>query len=105
MIKYCELRPGREAPELVSWGAIATPEGSISNGVIIDPPLLASAIREMLAVGGAKTKQVQCSVASPSSLVVRPIEVPRMNEAELAETMRWEVERYIPFAASEVIVD
>jgi type IV pilus assembly protein PilM len=105
MIKYCELRPGREAPELVSWGAISTPENSISNGVIVDPPLLASAIREVLASGGAKCRQVQCSVASPSSLVVRPIEVPRMNDAELAETMRWEVERYIPFAASEVIVD
>jgi type IV pilus assembly protein PilM len=105
MIKYCELRPGREAPELVSWGAISTPENCISNGVIVDPPLLASAIREVLANGGAKSRQVHCAVASPSSLVVRPIEVPRMNEAELAETMRWEVERYIPFAASEVIVD
>jgi type IV pilus assembly protein PilM len=28
-----------------------------------------------------------------------------MSDAELAETMRWEVERHVPFAANEVIMD
>ena len=105
LIKFCELRPGREGPELVNWGACPTPENTISNGVIIDPATLAETIKDLLSSSGAKSRRVQCSVASQSSLVVRPIEVPRMTEAELAETMRWEVERYIPFAASEVIVD
>jgi type IV pilus assembly protein PilM len=105
VIKFCELRPGREGPELLSWGVYPTPENTISNGVIVDPPTLAAAIRDLLASSGAKTRKVNCSVASQSSLVVRPIQVPRMTEAELAETMRWEVERYIPFAASEVVVD
>ncbi len=105
MIKYCEARPGREGPELLSWGACPTPPNTISNGVIVDPATLGAALRELLSTGGARTRRVNCAVTSQSSLVVRPIEVPRMSEAELAETMRWEVERYIPFAASEVIVD
>jgi len=105
MIKLCEMRPGREGPELLTWGAFPTPANTISNGVIVDPGLLAAAIRDLLASSGAKSRKVNCAIASQSSLVVRPIEVPRMTEAELAETMRWEVERYIPFAASEVVVD
>ncbi|NIM05642.1 MAG: pilus assembly protein PilM, partial [Armatimonadetes bacterium] len=105
VMKFCEMRPGRQGAELLSWGLCPTPENTISNGVIVDPNTLASALRGLLASSGGKTRKVNCSVASQSSLVVRPIEVPRMTEAELAETMRWEVERYIPFAASEVIVD
>lgn len=105
MIKFCEMRPGREGPELLSWGICPTPPNTISNGVIVDPATLAGELRSLLSSSGAKTRHVNCAVASQSSLVVRPIEVPRMSEAELSETMRWEVERYIPFAASEVIVD
>ena len=36
------------------------------------------------------------------AVVVRVIEVPRMSPSELAETMKWEVERHIPFAATDV---
>jgi len=105
VIKLCEIGPGKQGPELLAWGVAPTPQNVISNGVIVDPPALAGAITQLIASAGAKSRKVHCSVASQSSLVVRPIEVPRMSEAELVETMRWEVERYIPFAASEVIVD
>ncbi|HOQ30100.1 MAG TPA: pilus assembly protein PilM, partial [Armatimonadota bacterium] len=33
------------------------------------------------------------------------IEVPKMSEKELAETMKWEVERHVPFASSELQMD
>ena len=36
---------------------------------------------------------------------MRVIDVPQMNAAELAETMKWEVERQVPFNASEVVMD
>ena len=38
-------------------------------------------------------------------MVVRVIEVPRMTSAELKETMKWEVERHIPFSAADVEMD
>jgi type IV pilus assembly protein PilM len=105
MMKYCEVRAGRDGAELISYGISPTPANCIATGVIIDPDTLGQAIREMLAAGGARTRRVNCAVTSPSALIVRPISLPKMTAAELAETMRWEVERYIPFAASEVVVD
>jgi type IV pilus assembly protein PilM len=45
------------------------------------------------------------SVAGQSAIVVRIIEVPKMTDAELKETMKWEVERHVPFAPSETIMD
>jgi len=105
MIKFVEIRPGRTALELVHLGLAPTPRETISNGVIVDPETLGAAVRDLLSSQGVRTRTVVSSVAGQSSLVVRPIEVPRMTRQELADTMRWEVERHIPFAASEVIMD
>ncbi len=82
-----------------------TPPGLIQNGVLTDPRLMGQAVRQMLKEAGIKASKVIGSVAGQSSVVVRIIEVPKMNPAELAETMKWEVERHVPFAPSEVEVD
>jgi type IV pilus assembly protein PilM len=105
MIKFVEIRAGRTALELVHLGLAPTPRETISNGVIVNPETLGAAVRDLLSSQGVRTRAVVSSVAGQSSLVVRPIEVPRMTRQELADTMRWEVERHIPFAASEVIMD
>jgi type IV pilus assembly protein PilM len=104
-IKFVEARAGRRGPLITAAGIGLTPRDTISNGVIVDPDTLGAAIRQLLEQHGVKTRAVISSVASQSSLVVRPIEVPRMTRQELAQTMQFEVERHIPFAASEVVMD
>jgi len=104
-IKFVEARLRGSAIFITNAGIGLTPRDSITNGVIVDPEALGAAVRQILDRHGVKTKAVISSVASQSSLVVRPIEVPRMTRQELAQTMQWEVERHIPFAASEVVMD
>jgi len=104
-IKFVEVRGDRGGLRVTGAGIGLTPRDSIANGVIVDPAALGAAVRQLLDQYGIKTKAVISSVASQSSLVVRPIEVPRMTRQELAQTMQWEVERHIPFAASEVVMD
>ncbi len=104
-IKFVEARLRGSAVFITNAGIGLTPRDSITNGVIVDPEALGAAVRQLLDQYGVKTKAVISSVASQSSLVVRPIEVPRMTRQELAQTMQWEVERHIPFAASEVVMD
>ena len=105
LIKVVEMRATRGSLQLLNLGIRPTPPEVISNGVIVDASALGSAIRGLVQAQGIRTRDVIASVAGQSSLVVRPIEVPKMSRAELADTMRWEVERHIPFAASEVIMD
>jgi type IV pilus assembly protein PilM len=104
-IKFVEARLGRGGPIVINAGIGMTPRDTIANGVIVDPSTLGAAVRQLLSEHGVGTKAVVSSVASQSSLVVRPIEVPRMTREELASTMQWEVDRHIPFAASEVVMD
>jgi type IV pilus assembly protein PilM len=56
----------------------------------------------MLARNGIKASRCVSAATGAAAVVVRVIEVPRMTPAELAETMKWEVERHIPFAANDV---
>ena len=105
LIKVVEMRSARGSLQLLNAGIRPTPPECIANGVIVDPSAVGSAVRGLLQAQGIRTREVVASVAGQSSLVVRPIEVPKMSRAELADTMRWEVERHIPFAASEVIMD
>ncbi|MGC8667599.1 MAG: type IV pilus assembly protein PilM [Chthonomonadales bacterium] len=104
-IKVAELVPGRNGPTLRALGVAPTPAEAVENSVIVDPQLLGQAVKKLLKESGISTKNSVSSLSGQTALVVRVIEVPRMSESELAETMKWEVERHVPFAASEVIMD
>jgi type IV pilus assembly protein PilM len=105
VIKAVEMRSGRQGIEILNIGIQPTPLDSIAGGMVMDARSLGAAVRQCLDAAGIKTRRVISSVSGQTSLVVRPIEVPRMSRSELAETMKWEVERHIPFVASEVIMD
>jgi len=105
LMKVVEARPGKEGPQITALGVCPTPEGVIVDDVILDPESLGRALRQLLAESGIQCKRCVSSVSGQSSVVVRIIEVPKMTKQELAETMKWEVERHVPFAASEVVMD
>ena len=77
----------------------------MQNNIITDPQLMGQAVKQLLRESGITAKRVVGSVAGQSAVVVRIIEVPKMTDAELKETMRWEVERHVPFAPSETVID
>src|SRR5205823_5317279 len=78
---------------------------AVQNNEIVDPVALGRAIKQLLTRAGIKAKKVVTCVSGQSSLVVRIIEVPKMTRNELQETMKWEIERHVPFAAEQVVMD
>ena len=86
-------------------GVIATPPESYANGNVLSVTALTNAIRTMWKQAGLSSKSTVFSVAGTGSLVVRVIEVPRMTDGELADNMRVDADRYIPFPPSEVVMD
>ena len=104
-IKVAECAPARGGIAIRALGIAPTPPGAMENNVIVDAQLLAQAVKQLLKASNVSSKASVSSVSGQSALVVRVIEVPKMSDSELAETMRWEVERHVPFAANEVIMD
>ena len=104
-IKAVELRGKGLDIAVTALGSIATPPDCLSNGVILNPVSLASALRDLFAQSGIKTRNVISSVSGSGALVVRVLEVPRMSDTELVENMNTDLERYIPFPPNEVVKD
>ena len=104
-IKVAEAKFARDGITITGLGIARTPEGIFDNEVITDPKALGAAVKALLNESGIKTKKCVSSVSGASQVVVRVISVPKMNDAELAETMKWEVERQVPFSPSEVVMD
>lgn len=105
LIKVAEAKLAKDGIRITGLGVMPTPPGVIDNSMIIDPKALGVAIKQLLRDSGIKTKHVVSSITGQSSVVVRIIEVPRMTPGELAETMKWEVERHVPFAPTEIQMD
>src|SRR5438128_10350215 len=81
-IKAVEMRPGKGGLAITGVGVLPTPPGCIVNDDIVDPLVLAQAVKQVLAENNIKTKSCVSCVAGQSSVVVRVIEVPRMSEKE-----------------------
>ncbi len=100
-IKVAEVRSGRP-PVLTSIGIAPTPEGAVDSAGIIDRAGVAGVLKRLLSEAGISTKQAALSLAGQNAVVVRILEVPRMNPAELRQHMDWEIQRNIPFADTRV---
>lgn len=101
-IKAVEARGAGGNLQISALGVENTPPGAVQGGVVTDPKALGAAIKALLSKNGIRANRCISAAAGAASVVVRVIEVPRMTPAELAETMKWEVERHIPFAANDV---
>lgn len=104
-IKAVELRGKGTDVAVTAIGSVATPPDCLSNGVILNPVSLASALRDLFAQSGIKSRNVITSVSGSGALVVRVLEVPRMSDADLVENINTDLERYIPFPPNEVVKD
>lgn len=104
-IKVTEAKLGKKGIQITGLGIAPTPPGAIDNNIVIDPQLLGAAIKKLLRDSKIKAKHVVSTIVGQTSVVVRVIEVPKMTREELAETMKWEVERHVPFSPSEIMMD
>lgn len=104
-IKAVELRMARGTISVLRVAVSPTPPDALDKSQILDPEGLGLEIRRLMTEHKITTRNVVISVRGQSSVVVRPIELPKMSLKELADTMKFEVERHIPFAVSEVVMD
>ncbi|MEP6919113.1 MAG: type IV pilus assembly protein PilM, partial [Acidobacteriota bacterium] len=103
-VKAVELKPAGKLYKVSAFGSEPVPPDSIVDGAIIDGGSVADAIRRLFDGRGIKTKDVAASL-SGNAVIVKKITLPTMTEAELAESIYWEAEQYIPFDIQDVNLD
>jgi type IV pilus assembly protein PilM len=103
-VKAVELKPAGKGFKVVAFAIEPVPPDSIVDGAIIDGAAVADAIRRVFENKAFKTKEVAASL-SGNAVIVKKINLPVMTEAELAESIYWEAEQYIPFDIQDVNLD
>ncbi len=104
-IKVCEVRSQGRDPVVTALGMIATPEGAVDHTGIYNGDAVAAALKQCANEAGASVQSVVVTITGQASVLIRTLEVPKMNPTELKEHMQWEINRNIPFAESTVVSD
>jgi type IV pilus assembly protein PilM len=103
-VKAVELKAVGKGYKVTAFGTEPLPPDSIVDGAIIDGASVADAIRRLFDGHGIKTREVAASL-SGNAVIVKKISLPIMSDAELAESIYWEAEQYIPFDIQDVNLD
>jgi type IV pilus assembly protein PilM len=107
-LKLVELKAKKKGTEtryeLVSIGYEPVPYQSIVEGSIMDSMAVAEAIQHIFYDSKAKSSHIAFNV-SGSSVIVKRIEVQRLNPDEMHEHILWEARPHIPFTPDEVNID
>lgn len=103
-MKLVELKEGKKGYQLVNMGLAPIPPDAIVDGALMDPGAIAEAISGLLASSKVKLRDVATSIAG-HSVIIKKITLASMSEEELADSIQWEAEQYVPFDISDVNLD
>lgn len=104
LVELKRLGKGGMGYQLVNLGLEELPPETIVDGAIMDSGVVIDSINRLFSENRIKLKDVATSI-SGSSVIIRKIVMPAMSDEELAESIPWEAEQYIPFDIGEVSID
>lgn len=90
-----------------SFACVSIPNGCISDGQIKQKDQVSLAIKKAIAIAGPKkirTRKVICSLPETKAFL-RIIAIPQMNDDEIGEAVKWEMEANIPLPLDQVYYD
>jgi type IV pilus assembly protein PilM len=104
-IKLVELKEKKGGNySLVKLGTERLSPEAIVDGSIMDSSMVVDTIQRLNTDHGVKNSNYATSL-SGHSVIIKKITLPAMSPEELAESIQWEAEQYIPFDINDVNLD
>jgi type IV pilus assembly protein PilM len=103
-IKVAEIKSSKHSRALKKFGLTDLPSGLIEEGVVNDPQAVADIIRQLLKTHNVSEKKVALSIGG-YSIIVKKINLQKVSDDKLLETIHFEAEQYIPFDINDVNLD
>jgi type IV pilus assembly protein PilM len=91
-------------PALVRVAIAPLAQDAIVEGEVMDPGVVAEAIRSAMEQAGVTTKEVVIAVGG-RDVIVKKIQIERVKEQQVRELLRWEAEQHVPFDVESVELD
>ena len=103
-IKVIQLTDNDNGYTLSRFGMTPLAPEIIVDGTIMDSVRCVEVLQNLIKEQSLTTKDAVISV-SGHSVIVKRVSLPQMTEDELAESIKWEAEQYIPFDINDVNTD
>lgn len=94
-IKIAELRRTQSQPELVAATIEELPANTVRDGYVLNTERLTETLQQAWVLHGIEGKHVVLSL-SGQAVVIREVTFPEMNDKELRQAIKWELDKYIP---------
>jgi type IV pilus assembly protein PilM len=104
IIKLVVIDHSGSEPELIKVATTEVATDAIVEGEVMDPGIVAEAVRGLFSTAGVKQKSVVTAVGG-RDVIVKKIQMDRMKEADAREVIRWEAEQHVPFDMANVELD
>jgi len=103
-VRLAQIKASGSTFALQKYGVVRLPMGSVVEGEIVDADAVASAIRQLMRTTGLGGANVVIGVSN-QKVVVRLIDLPYMEDAELQGAIKYQAQDYIPIPVEEAILD
>jgi len=103
-IKAVEIEPTSSGWTLANAAVVPTPREALKDGSVINIVDVAHEIRTMLRDAGIKATSAVCAI-SGSQVIVRQVQFPKMPEASLRKSIKYEAGRYISSSMEDSVVE
>jgi type IV pilus assembly protein PilM len=104
LIKLVAISHGSGGPVLTKVAFTSVVNDAIVEGEVMDPAIVAEAIKGLMASAGIKSKKIVTAVGG-RDVIIKKIAMDRMKETEAREVIRWEAEQHVPFDMDNVELD
>lgn len=103
-IKAVVINHGSGHPVLEKIAIAPVADDAIVEGEVMDPRLVAHAVRDLLNASQIKIKDVVVAVGG-RDVIIKKIQMDRMKEADARDVIRWEADQHVPFDPENVELD
>lgn len=103
-VKLCQLRQSKTGYALERFGMVPLPTDTIVDGALMNSARIVEAIQELVASNRVKHRQVAIAI-SGHAVIIKKIPLPQMSPEELADSIQFEAEQFIPFDIADVNLD
>ena len=103
-IKLVEIAWQHDKPILKNFAIKELPDNTLEDGRIIDSQQLTRTLSQLLATTHTSTKNVVVAVGG-RIMFARELVFPAMTMAELGIAIKWDLEKYIPYAPNSYYFD
>lgn len=103
-VHVAQVQGGRGGRVVTNFGGVALPDHAVREGEILDPAAVGESIKQLVKAAKLKEKKVRLGVAN-QRVVVRQVELPWMDEAELRSSLGFQVQEFIPIPVEDAELD